>query len=634
MIPIGGTKLAELGAHKITIAATSEQPLNAQEKELVEEIYDRLTVFSDECYPYHQEAKVSREVIRLRDPYQDDAKAKQKTLQLHTLKSTFNNSVADQLENLPEAKLLPETQSMEDIAIELQDAVHYIVYTANNFEEVHRRRTEDFYCTGTAITQVAWDEEMENGKGNIAIIRWPIENFLWDTKTEDIQESRALIKVSWHPLSWYTAHYPDKAKYVTSEDYEHQEIGVPESQKYKSGEDEPRSMLLEYWYRRYDSKKKKYSINVAYCAGGALLEHQENVYAHGMYPFVIDVHSTIEGQPVGDGLVSELTPMMRYINRYMRYIDVNLAMSSKARMLVRRNSEIDKKALADWSTDIIEGSSIEQGVDWGWLQHSPFPTMVSNQLFQLESEMKQDSGVNQFNRGETTGGIVSGKAIQSLIEAGGKIAGFRTDTLNLGFKKMIEQILWLMSEFYDTERIVMITGKDGKAKEVKMSSAKFFGMRTKGAVPPPRYAVTVEINRRNPAQIEAQNNTFINAYTMAAQAKQFFPLSSLFRLLNMEGKERILPVIEQNENYQAAMEQLSAQNQQLAMQLEQLQKENNNLKITTTQMTNALAEVGALQEDRVLKNNPEEPQEQSTNTTPSEDTIQSFIDAKRQEQTL
>jgi TolA-binding protein len=86
---------------------------------------------------------------------------------------------------------------------------------------------------------------------------------------------------------------------------------------------------------------------------------------------------------------------------------------------------------------------------------------------------------------------------------------------------------------------------------------------------------------------------FMEAYTMAAQAQQFFPLSSLFRILNLDGKDKILPVIEANENYQQQMQQMQAQMEQMGQQMEQMAEENQNLKKIATQTTNALAAAGA-----------------------------------------
>lgn len=62
----------ELGIHKITEASVSDQPLDEQERKLLEEVYATLDVFEEACRPYHREAKTCRAILRLQDPYQDD----------------------------------------------------------------------------------------------------------------------------------------------------------------------------------------------------------------------------------------------------------------------------------------------------------------------------------------------------------------------------------------------------------------------------------------------------------------------------------------------------------------------------------------------------------------------------------
>lgn len=579
-----------------------DQPLDEEDKALLETIYDRLDIFEQQNRPYHDLAKESRKILHMDDPLQDDPRTfyrnKKKTLQLQTLKSTINNVVADQMLSMPEAKLLPETPQMQEAADDLQDMVHYVVYCANNFEQLHHRRCEDFYGPGTAVTQIAWDQDMSYGKGEIELLRWPLEAFLWDPTAENLQDCRAVMKVSWHPMSWYREHYPDEGRYVSCDTGTHNNVGITEGQEdAEHGSDEKRALMIEYWWREYDAKKRRYTINVAYAAGGALLEKQKDVYNHGMFPFVLDVHDSIEGSLAGDGLVHELAPMMRYINRYASYIDMNLRMSSKGRMLVRRGSGIDREALADWEQDIIEGDQIDQGTAWNWMQNQPFNSMAQQMMAQLQMDLKQDSGANQFTRGETTGGIVSGKAINSLIQAGGKVASMRTEQLKYGFKQMVEQIIWLMSQFYDDNRVIMITGRK---EELVVDTKKMFGKKSKGAVNPPPYTVQIEVSSKDPQRVANQNQMFMEAYTMAAQAQQFFPLSSLMQILNLDGKDKILPVIQNNENYQQQMEMMRQQVESMAQQLQQcgdqmkqLQAENVNLRKTTTQMTNAVATMAA-----------------------------------------
>jgi hypothetical protein len=173
--------------------------MTSEEKKLRDEAYGRLRIWSDGCREIHDRAKEARKIILLQDPKQDaetrNSRTDKRTMQLQTLKSTFNNCVADQMDNMPEAIMLPETSDLSAVAEDVTDVVRFIM-ARNNYESLHRRRVEDCFCTGTSVTQVAWDESMDDGNGNVAVVRWPIEAFLWDPAADDIQNARAVFKLS------------------------------------------------------------------------------------------------------------------------------------------------------------------------------------------------------------------------------------------------------------------------------------------------------------------------------------------------------------------------------------------------------------------------------------------------------
>ena len=535
--------------------------MTQNEQRLCEEAYGRLRVWREGCREMHDRAREARSILLLQDPRQDaesrSRRQNKHTLQLQTLKSTFNNCVADQMDNMPEAVMLPEHKALEGVAEDLTDVVRSIMMQ-NGYESLHRRRVEDCFTTGTAVTQVAWDADMDGGRGNVAVIRWPIEAFLWDPAAENIQDARALFKVSWHPMSWFEQHYPEKVREMGSDEGEFSGLGMAESQDGMQPADEDRAMLIEYWYRLYDARLRRYTINVAFLAGGVLLEESQNVYRHGLYPFVLDVYTPIEGLPVGDGLIQECAPMMRYINRYASYIDMNLRMASKGRLLVDRSAGLDRDALLDWETDVIEGDLIDASA-LQLLETKTFTGMAAQQLLQLQTDIKQDSGQNQFTRGETAGGVTAASAISALQEAGGKITRLRTSVFNQGFKAIVEQVMWLISQFYDRRRVMFITGR-----EVAADPERLFGFPHDGlTLPPPPYTVQVQVQRRNPLRQQAQNELFLEAYAMSTKAGQYFPLSVLFELLHVDGKERVLPVLRQMETVPVQMAEMEAQNADL-----------------------------------------------------------------------
>lgn len=548
-----------------------EQKLSDEDRHLVDEAYGNLERWRQDDVTYHDVARKCRAVYRLNDPEQDEAGTDeaQKTLQLQTLKSTINNCVADQMDNLPEAIMLPERPELSSVATEMTDVVRFIL-DQNNYQVFHRRRVEDFFIAGTCVTQIMWDPDMDNGNGNVALLRVPIENMVWDPTAEDIQDARAVIKLSWHPLSWYADHYPDAAPYVGDEENQHDDVAVPESALNLTGGDEGRAMLMEYWFRRYQNGR--HIISVAYIAGGALLDRFDDVYAHGRYPFEFDAFTQIPGQPVGESMVYELTPMMRYINRYAHYIDENLRYACKNRMLVQKGSGIDKKQLADWKQNIVEGENISEDAV-RWFDTKPLSGMVNQQMLQFQNDMKMDSGQNQFSRGETSGGVTAASAISALQEAGGKITRMRTAILSAGFKKIVEQIMWLVAEFYTDKKERLIVGADMKPYEVNLNADHLMdGHRSHGSVlPPPPYTVQVQIQRRNPMRVQAQNDLMIQAYTMAAQAGQNFPLKLLFELLNVDGKDRIMPVLEEMDQTQQMLQQMGQENETLKGQVQNMQ---------------------------------------------------------------
>lgn len=564
-----------------------EQHLSEEDARIRDEAYSRLSIWKQGCKEIHERARVARKILLLDDPYQDppNVPAEQKTMQLQTLKSTFNNCVADQVDNRPEALMTPETPELQNVVDDINDIVRFI-YENNDYWYLHRFRVEDFIGTGTSVVQILWDERMANGRGDVALLRVPVEQFLWDPAEEDIQNARALFKVSWHPLSWFRAQYPENGMYVCDEENSVDAVGKNENQEEMMA-DEKKAMLLEYWYRTYDAKKRRYTINCMYLAGGAMLEHYKDVYAHGMYPFVVDAFTEIRGLPVGEGLVMELAPMMRYINRYAHYMDVNIRQSSHIRMLVRNNSGLDVREVSDWTKDVITGDSIgEESVRF--LQSAPLTSLAMQQMYQLQTDLKQDSGQNQFTRGETGGGVTAATAIASLQEAGGKQTRMRTQTLNQGFQRITEQVLWLVSEFYGEHRVQMITGKDGEYRQVDASSSRLMGHSKKGGVvPPPPYTVRIQVQRLNPQAIQSQNELIMNAYTMAAQSGQPFPLSILFSLLTVDGKDRILPVLQSLDAQMQQMQQMAAENEQLQATVQQQESINGMKKLISEQTATA-----------------------------------------------
>ena len=243
----------------------------------------------------------------------------------------------------------------------------------------------------------------------------------------------------------------------------------------------------------------------------------------------------------------------------------------------------------DWNVNVIEGGNINEDAV-RWFQTSPLSNLVNVQMRQFQDDIQMDSGQNQFTRGAGGSGLTAASAIMALQAAGGQPARMRTATLHSGFKRIAEQVLWLISQFYDDERVVRLRGVDqtvNQDREVSISQERIYGGdapqegekpkkrgRKKGeALPPPPYTVRIQVQRRNPMRIQAENEMLLQMYAMAAQGGTPIPLPVIAQMLHFDGKDKILPVLIQTDQTMRQMQQLAAQNEQLQVQLQQTQEQ-------------------------------------------------------------
>lgn len=541
--------------------ARTTQRLSEREHEILRDARRLFDLFREKNRAYKDEVYLARRVAEMRDPEQLDIP------QLPTLRSTVVNCVADQMDNIATAVILPERPDMQEKAEQLTDLVQH-VQEVNDFSQVSRERFEDFFVAGTGAVSYLWDENADHGKGNIAILAVPIESLEWDYMVTDIQQGRAVFKKSWHPRSYFEQHYPDKEKYIIGNEYSRLEVDG-RADAPNTGDEDDEILLLEYWYRRFDAKTRKYSIHVAHIAGGAMLycsekEMPKGAYLHGEYPFVLDVHTRRANKPYGMGTVIEMLPMQRYVNRYSMYVDENARINTKQRMLYTDQSGINTDDLQDLNKQLVLGDNISEN-HIRWFPELKLPSSVQNQMFSFIDMMKQDSGQSQFNRGEFGGGITAKGAIEALQEAGGKTSRSRTDVLKDGFRKGVQQILWLIKQFYKKDRIVRIVGANGAYREIDLN-----GAFDKDDLMP--YAVRIQIQRQNPMRVQAENNLIMQLFNAAAQQNQALDVELMIRLLQVDGKDRFLAAIrevkdQQEQNARAHLEVALQENQALSQQL-------------------------------------------------------------------
>ena len=547
------------------------QPLSDREKELVRRAYALFDHFYDKLREEHEEMYDARRMRQLKQEQQSRTSPPS-----NTLNSCIDNAIADQVDNMPEARMAPEREETAQSAEELTDIVSYVLYHAG-WPGQYQKIMEDTVVTGTGIAQVFWDDDLEDGEGMVSVSMWHPEDFYPDPRYENLQDGRGCFKVTRTTVAWIEEHYPDAKGYVGGDayntDYEPQP-DVPDG--------DIETTLLEFWYKRYDAAKRKTRVHMALLAGRALLfssetgfgaekkdEYKEGVYAHGQYPFVMFKYRDVFRKPFGTGMIHDYRETQHAIDRCLKFIDDNARQSSKQKHFVRRGSGINIDDIANYDKEIIEwdGSDIREVLQT--VQANPLNGQVYQIMQYMVDTMKQDSGQNQFSRGEGGLGVTAASAIQSLIEAGGKLTRWHTEQFKDAFREMIEQVVWVLSEYMVAGRKLRIVGgwdntENMDGKFIELYAADYEGDKLKK----PAYSVRVQVQKNNPLQNQAHNEFVQQVAQVCAQYGTPLPPDVVIRLMrDVPNKTAILKAVTQNGTMHQQLQQMQAQIQQMQQQI-------------------------------------------------------------------
>ncbi|MEE0297930.1 MAG: hypothetical protein UD963_01440, partial [Christensenellales bacterium] len=202
------------------------------------------------------------------------------------------------------------------------------------------------------------------------------------------------------------------------------------------------------------------------------------------------------------------------------------------------------------------------------------------------------SGQNQFVRGEGGKGVTAASAIQALQEAGGKIARMHTEKFKSAFRQMVEQILWVLSEYMPPERKLRIVGGWDSSGNMKERMIELIAPRNaNGRLPKPAYTVRVQVQKNNPLQIQADNEFLTQVATICAQSGNPLPPETIVTL--MEGvrtKGTVLKALQENSRVNAQISALEAE-------LAQANQKAQNMQSASRGMQKALMSMGTTEQE-------------------------------------
>ncbi len=393
------------------------------------------------------------------------------------LVNALANKHADVMDSYPEAVILPREEGDEEDAKTLSQVLP-VIMERNEYEQTYSDVWWYKLKNGTGVYGVFWNNELENGLGDIDIKKIDLLNLFWEPGITDIQKSRNLFLVDTMDNDQIEQTFGIRSEALGT--------GAIDIREYVHDDtiDTSEKTVVVDWYYKKKNKMGKTVLHFAKIIGDTLVYASENAeeykergfYDHGQYPVVFDVLFPEEDTPCGFGFVDIMKDAQMYIDKLNQIVMKNAMITGKKRFFIREGGGVNEKEFADWTRDFVH---VEGALDDGHIKEihtTPLDGYIVNHLQNKISELKETSGNRDFSQGGTGGGVTAASAIAALQEAGSKISRDMIKGAYRSFSKQVYLCIELIRQFYNAGRVFRITGEDGQNSFISLDNRRLNGL--------------------------------------------------------------------------------------------------------------------------------------------------------------
>lgn len=482
--------------------------------------------------------------------------------------NSLHNKHADIMDNYPEPNVLPRERQDEQDADTLSSILP-VVFERNHYEDTYSDAAWYKLKHGVVAKGVFWNNQLEDGLGDIDIRFIDLLNIFWEPGITDLQQSRNLFVVDLKENEVLEQQYPQLKGKLGGE-----VIQVEDYIRDDTVDTTTKSVVVDWYYKVYGQGGKPI---LHYCkfVGDEILfaseneaEYQDGFYEHGKYPIVFDVLFPEEGTPVGFGYISVMKSPQMYIDKLSQAIMEHSVMCARPRFWGKKQSNIDEQEFLDWNKPIVHYEGDEANI-----RPLDIPNLSTNVLNVLQmkiDELKETSSNRDVSQGSSSGGVTAAAAIAALQEAGNKTS---RDMIAASYRSYTQECylaIELIRQFYDEVRSFRITGKTGKNEYIEFSNASlqpqalppaYEGQEMEPGYTPatrrPIFDVVIRPQKRSPYSKMAQNELAKELMALGvfnpANAEQSL---GLLEMMDFDGIEKVRDRVQQGQTLMSMMMQM------------------------------------------------------------------------------
>lgn len=475
------------------------------------------------------------------------------------LLNSLMNKHADLMDNMPTPAILPRERSDEETAQVLSEIVPVILDRAG-YDEVYDKCSWYKLKNGTSCYGVFWDKNADSGLGDIAVRKIDLLNLFWDCTVDDIQNSPNVFLLSAVDTEALQNAYPDVTIRRTPAEEIKQYI------KDDAQDLSNKTVVVDWYY------KQGGVLHLIKYTGGELLYATENdsdlaktgLYAHGQYPFVLDVLFPLEGMATGFGFIDVMRDPQLYIDRLDQIILKNARLAGNPRWLIPNNTDINEAEFADWDKPFVHIEGKLDDDHFKQIYVNPLNGYVIEHRNTKINEMKETSANRDVSAGGTQSGVTAASAIAAMQEAGNKVSRDMLKSSYRAHKKVVELVIELIRQFYDTNRVFRVVMPNGATEYQEFNAAK--SMMFEGRKP--IFDIEVSPQKSNPFNRLSQNEFAKELYSAGVFRPEMADQAlAMLDMMEFEGKQKVVEKVQQGKTLAMQVQQLSDICAQLVQQM-------------------------------------------------------------------
>ena len=396
---------------------------------------------------------------------------------INRIRSVVRMELSRMTTNKPNASVVPASSEDEDLfAAQAGEQVWESIYSTHKLPTVFRRAAFWTSICGTGFIKVWWDKDTECSYPDGSTIQGdikfapvtPFHILVPDLTDEEIENQPYVINAYTKPVEWCNNAYGKDFKASTVATNEIVENGFLNLAS--AGQDvKPDSCLvLEVWFKP-GAHEMFPSGGYATVVDNRLVSIKTDgmLFEHGEYPFIKFDHMPT-GAFYAASVIEDVIPVQRELNRTRSQIIEAKNRMAKPQLIAPKGS-VDPAKITSEPGIVIQyrpGLAPPQP-----LPLQPLPNYVLEEVDRSLSDIEDLTSQHQVSKGTAPPGVTAATAISYLQERDDSVLATTYQSVEAGWEKMAKQTLAHVVQFWETERIVQITGVDGSFDSVALKGA-------------------------------------------------------------------------------------------------------------------------------------------------------------------